>query len=195
MVSDDVPILVTGFGPFEGVSENPSGLVAEVLAAEPGIHAGVLPVAFRSAPRAFDALLARIAPRVPAALVGLGVHRGAEFRLEARAGRRLGSDRPDVEGVCAADLEVGGSEPLELCSALDLEALAGELRAAGAARVRISRDAGGYVCERIYRHALEAGLRLGIPAVFLHVPPLAAVGLDRQIPVVRALLRAIRSRA
>jgi pyroglutamyl-peptidase len=191
--ADDAILLLTGFGPFAGVPDNPSGRAAEALTAERGVHSAVLPVSFRGAPRAFDAALARLAPAVPVALVGLGVHRGAEFRLERRACRPLRSLQPDLEGVCAAAVALEG--PGELCTGVDLEALAGELRLAGARSVRISDDAGGYVCERLYRHALETGARLGIPAVFLHVPPCAAVPLEFQIPVVRALIGAVRSRA
>jgi pyroglutamyl-peptidase len=191
--ADDAILLLSGFGPFEGVPDNPSGRAAEALAADPGIHAVVLPVSFRAAPRALDAALAALAPSVPAALIGLGVHRGPEFRLERRACRPLRSGRPDLDGVCASAIPLEG--PPELCTGIDLEALAGELRAAGAERVRISDDAGGYVCERLYRHSLEAGARLGVPAVFLHVPPLLALPLERQLPVVRGLIRAVRSRA
>jgi pyroglutamyl-peptidase len=179
-------LLLCGFGPFPGVSENPSGQAAAALAADPGIHAVVLPVAFRSAPLALDAAMQRLAPR---ALVGLGVHPGPEFRLERRARRLLGSDRPDIEGVCAREIALEG--PDELCTGVDLEHLARVLEAAGAPVVRISEDAGGYVCERVYRHLLEAAQRLGVPGVFLHVPPLAALALECQLLVVRALVREI----
>jgi len=190
MTRAPAPILVSGFGPFEGVSENPSGLIAAALAADPGLHTAVLPVSFRGAPRAFDAALEALGAKEPVALVGLGVHPGAEFRLERRAAPRLRSTRPDVDGVCASEIRLEGGE--RHCP-LDLDALGSALRAAGA-RVWISSDAGGYVCERLYLHALEVGTRLGVPGVFLHVPPLASVPLDAQIAVVRALLREIRSR-
>jgi hypothetical protein len=35
---------------------------------------------------------------------------------------------------------------------------------------------------------LERGVERGVPALFLHVPPLERVPLARQVPVVRALL-------
>jgi pyroglutamyl-peptidase len=192
MADASAPVLLSGFGPFHGVSENPSGLIARALAAEPWVHSVVLPVSFRGAPPAFDAALAALAPVLPLALVGLGVHPDPGFRLERRACHPLRSTRPDVEGICAAELAIGGSG--ERCTDLDLDALAGALRRAGA-RVRISSDAGGYVCERLYLHALETGERLGVPGVFLHVPPLAEEPLEAQVEVVRALLSAIRSRA
>jgi pyroglutamyl-peptidase len=190
MADATATILLSGFGPFHGVSENPSGLVAAALARDPGIHSTVLPVAFRGAPLAFDTALAALGALRPLALVGLGVHPGPEFRLERRARHPLGSTRPDVEGVCAAELCLGG--PRERCTDADLDELATALRAAGA-RVGISSDAGGYVCERLYLHALETAERLGVSGVFLHVPPLAAAPLGFQIEVVRALVRAIRS--
>ncbi len=47
-------VLVTGFGPFPGVAENPSAWLAETLAAEPPnfdaeFHARVVPTAWQAA--------------------------------------------------------------------------------------------------------------------------------------------------
>jgi pyroglutamyl-peptidase len=193
MAGADAPILLSGFGPFQGVERNPSGLIAAALADRPGVHSVVLPVSFRGAARGFDAALAKLEPVEPVALVGLGVHPGIEFRLERRACHPLRSEKPDLDGVCASALQLDG--PSERHTRMDLAALGAELCKAGAEHVTVSSDAGGYVCERLYLHALAVGERLGIASVFLHVPPLTAVPLERQIPVVGALLAAIRSRA
>lgn len=166
-------VLVTGFGPFLDVARNPSGEAALALAQAPppGLEVvGVeLPVSFAGAPAALEAALSGLAPRVPDVLLALGLHRGSWLRLEQRARARLGSAKPDAEGRRGAEqgLLAGG----ELRCRLDLEVLAQGLVAAGAADVRLSRDAGGYVCERTYHAALAAGERLGRPALFLHVPP------------------------
>jgi pyroglutamyl-peptidase len=190
MRASQLTVFLSGFGPFEGVSRNPSGHLAEALAREPGVHAVVLPVSFHGAPRAFDAALRGAQPGV---LIGLGVHPGPGFRLESRARRALGSQRPDVDGRRASEIALDG--PDELGTPADLDGLAAEILADTREAVAISHDAGGYVCERLYRHALETGQRRGIPAVFLHVPPLEVLALERQIPVVRALVRALRARA
>ena len=186
-------ILVTGFGAFERVDENPSGALAQVLAADPGLATRELPVTFRGSADALDEGLTE-APGPVSAILCMGVHPGPSFRLERRARATLSSDRPDNDGEAGAVISGamgGGGADLE--TRFELEALAEALRAAGAAEVELSEDAGGYVCERIYRHALVRGEERGIPALFLHVPPLAAVPLDHQLAVVRGLLEALRA--
>ena len=78
-----------------------------------------------------------------------------------------------------------------LWTSLDLELLGTALRADGAGEVRTSEDAGGFVCEWVYRHLLAHGERLGVPAVFLHVPPLPDVGVARQTQLVAGLVKAV----
>lgn len=181
-------VLVTGFGPFLDVTANPSGTLAKRLAATPpdGVEVvgRVLPVSYARTPVALAAAMAEVA--APRAMLALGLHRGSWLRLEARARARLDSPAPDAEGVHGLDLPPLGRRDLE-CS-LDLERLASALRAAGAPDVRISRDAGGYLCERVYYDLLRAGQTLGLPALFVHVPALDLLGLDIQERVLRALV-------
>ncbi len=183
-------LLVTGFGAFENVERNPSGEIADALAKDPPagveIHSTILPVTFRGCGAAADRALAALAPRVPDVLLSLGVHSGSTFRLERRARARPKPGRQDNDGETADTLGLADGPELE--SSLDPEPLAEALRAAGAAEVVVSSDAGGYVCERIYHHMLDAGARLGIPALFLHVPPITAVEVPEQVRVVRALV-------
>ena len=121
----------------------------------------------------------------------LGVQRSPWFRLERVALAELRSAKHDNDGVRAAGVRLAGEPRLE--TGLDLDALARALVAGGAADVRVSDDAGGFVCERVYHHALTRARERGIPAVFLHVPPLAAVGLEAQTRAVAALLAAVAS--
>ncbi|MCE2391438.1 MAG: hypothetical protein J4G09_08140 [Proteobacteria bacterium] len=179
-------LVVSGFGPFGEVTRNPSGLVARALAGEPGVRAAELPVSFRRCVPEFDALLAGSRPR---ALLGLGVHGGDGYRLERRARAVLTSEAPDNDGLRGAQIRLDG--PPERRTELDLERLAGVLEAAGSARVEISEDAGGYVCERLYRHLLERAEAGRVPGVFLHVPPLSEVPLDAQLGAVRSLAGAL----
>jgi pyrrolidone-carboxylate peptidase len=78
-----------------------------------------------------------------------------------------------------------------LATGFDLEACAEILRAAGAAEIALSRFAGGYVCERIYYHALFRARELGLPALFVHVPPATAVPVERQVQVLAPLVQAL----
>lgn len=192
-----VLILVSGFGSFPGVADNPSAHVARALEADPPegteVRAAVLPVSFRRAPGGWDELLERTAPRVPDLLLALGVQPKATFRLETGARARLRKRwRGDVDGVVARRGSALERNPRR--TRLDLLALAQELEQAGGRPVRISRDAGGYVCERIYHHALMRAAELGCPGLFLHVPPAARVAAQRQAEIVRAWLARIAPR-
>jgi len=190
-------VLVTGFGAFTGCAENPSGAVARSLAALRATDLGgarvlgcELPVTFAGAPPAIEAFV-EAAPERPAALLGLGVHRENWWRLESRADSRLTSVKPDNDGVLGEAVVVLREVAGPRWTSLDLEPLAAALREDGAGEVRTSDSAGGFVCEWVYRHLLAHGERLGVPALFLHVPPLADVGLARQTEVVAGLVKAV----
>lgn len=181
-------ILITGFEPFLDVRENPSGAMIPALLADPpagaSLEGGVLPVSLSRSAEAFDALLDRSEP--PAVVICLGVQRKAYFRLEQRARAALHSVKSDNDGLPAAGVQLEGAP--ELRTALDLDALSEGLTAGGATDVRISEDAGGFVCERIYHHALTRAAERGFDAVFLHVPPSDAVPVAKQAEIVRAML-------
>ena len=181
--------LVTGFGPFLDVQENPSGLVARALESDPPdgleVRCAILPVEFEAAGPALDRALDEC-PRPPVWLLSLGVHRGAWFRPEGLARARLRSTRPDGAGRFAADLPPLG--PRDLRPRVDPARAAELLRTAGASDARPSNDAGGYVCERTYFANLTAAERLAIPGLFVHVPPISAVPVGEQVRVLRKAL-------
>jgi pyroglutamyl-peptidase len=184
-------VLVTGFGAFPGTERNPSREIARALEDDPPpgvrLRSAELPVTFAGAPPAIDLALEGLAG-VPDLLLGLGVQPDPWFRLERRARGRLTGERPDNDGSTAGGLDVDAGPDLE--TALDLERLARAMRAAGAPDVRLSDDAGGYVCERTYHHLLSCGRALERPALFLHLPPAATLEPADQLPFVRALLAA-----
>jgi len=189
-------VLVTGFGPFETYGVNPSAEVALALARRPpdglAVVAGVLPASFERAPRAWDELYASLEAR-PELVLALGVLRAGDrgFRLEARAGPELACvPRPDVDGRLPAEFSRAG--PV-LASAIDVEALHRRMIERGVHEARCSRSAGGYVCERLYHHVLVRGQEHGFSALFVHVPPLAATPLERQVEVVGLALEALTS--
>ncbi len=185
-------VLVTGFGPFENRRFNPSRVVAAALERDPprGVRVASceLPVSFHGAPREVERFVARHARRRPALILGLGVQRAAYFRFEQRARGRFTTSRVDNDGVAGA--QIGARVGPTLRTVVDLRALARLLREAGASDVRLSNDAGGYVCERTYHALLSAGEKHGIPALFLHVPPAADVPSRLQTRLVRALISA-----
>jgi len=187
-------VLLSGFGTFEGVEHNPSGAVARALDGADGVVGVELPVTFRGCTTAWEVALEGLRPRRPAILLATGVHPGATFRLERRARAALSSQRPDNDGECwSPALQASDRGEAELVTGLDLERLARALAERDlAAPVVVSDDAGGYVCERIYRHVLERAAELDCPGLFLHLPPLDTVEVQGQVAAVGALLEALR---
>lgn len=183
-------ILLTGFGAFEGVDENPSGALAKRFDGQGAVHGAVLPVEFRASAETLDEALAS-GPE-PSLILCLGVHPGPGYRLERRAGPTLGLERPDNAGECGDVVsgQMGGPEG-DLVTGLDLESLLETLSHGGEEAVCISEDAGGYVCERIYRHALVRAGERGAEALFFHVPPLTEEPIEAQAEVLHLLLGAL----
>jgi len=185
-----VLVLVTGFGSFEKVSENPSASITRALAVRPppGVEVvpAVLPVSFARAPRAFDRSLARLRPRVPDLILGLGVMREKGFRLELRArGNSRGRARTDVDGRSASERVSSAGPTLRTPLESWLR------RYAEAQGLRLSEYAGGYVCERLYHHLLVRSREIDRAGVFLHVPPARHTPVEEQIDVVRRFLVAL----
>lgn len=188
-------LLLTGFEPFLDVTVNPSGEIAQRLHGRVVDHAdgaievvgAVLPVSFVRAPEAHAEALSNLAGP-PVAIVSLGVHRGPEFRLERQAGSTFGSGQPDNDGFLGAEVRLPGPGILE--TPFDLGRCEGWLRDAGARATTISADAGGYLCERVFRAGLDSP---GTPALFLHIPPVESLGVDDQVRVIFGFLQRLVS--
>ena len=168
-------LLLTGFGPFLNVSENPSGRLAEalhgtLLATAKGpiqLCSKVLAVKYETV--ASETLLA--ARQIDAiGILGMGVARGASApRVERTGHARCDGITPDAAGQTRETL---GEIPVLVTPWA--EPLA---RALG---VDVSDDAGGYVCNA-WLYGVLAALaepvlpsasrpRLLTPVAFLHLP-------------------------
>ena len=168
-------VLVTGFGAFPGVPENPTAALARAV---DGARVGpatvigrVLPVSYARGP---DAAIAAARDERVSLVIGLGVATQRPGVCVERRGLRVAEGRPDVDGATACGLE----GPDEVPSTVDVERLA---RALGAT---VSDDAGGYVCNAwLYRvaHALQ------VPVAFVHVPA-AGLPAERLLAAVADLL-------
>jgi pyroglutamyl-peptidase len=177
-------LLVTGFGPFLDVTDNPSAAIATSLdgarVAGLTVHARVLPVSFDRAAASLGAAIAELEPR---SVLLLGVHRGDTWRLERRARPRITSEHPDVDAVQAPGRVLG---PAERTTAIDVPGLARAL-GAGGHEVVISDDCGGYVCNSTYYSALGARP----DALFVHVPDAGAAGVELGRVLALAILEAL----
>jgi pyroglutamyl-peptidase len=157
------------------VPANPTQALVEHLSASPallpsGTRLALLDVAYQSTPAAIDGLL----DQFPATLVLTGYsHRATGVTLEACATTLCAADKPDVMGYVAAPL-AGDA----LTTPVDLTALAATLVAAGLP-AEISRDAGQYLCNYVYRHALAqvAARALSTQVLFVHLPAISETPL------------------
>lgn len=179
-------LLITGFGPFPGVPDNPSGRLARRLAAMPHLRRilGQAPDCLVLETRwgALDTHLAPALARKPDAVLMIGVAaRRTRVCVEVRAFNRISRLFPDAGGQVGQRLafEPGGPAWRRSSAAVGVRIA---LRRAGL-DAAASRDAGRYLCNGSYFRVLAEGC----PAVFLHIPMPSRtrrprVGVDRRRP-------------
>jgi Pyrrolidone-carboxylate peptidase (N-terminal pyroglutamyl peptidase) len=167
-------VLVTGFGPFQGFTANPS----ETLAKAAGHHHAVLEVSYD----AVDDFFNRLDPDSFDVLLMLGLHGSTTvMRLEVLAHNWIGSTR-DVRGEAPTGFVQDGPPILAgtLWRSLPLDHLLEK------EPLCLSYHPGSYLCNYIYYRALclFPEKRVG----FLHVPEEKALPLRRQTRALSALL-------
>ena len=151
-------LLLTGFGPFPGVTRNPTQALVEGLNGRVcggvTVVSVVLPVTYAGA---IEETLAHVAALEPVAVLGTGVAvRRAQACVESTGRRRLGS-RPDGCGQVPEPVD----GPDTVASLWDVDRFADLLDG-----VR-SNDAGDYVCNA-WLYGVQRALSL--PVGFLHIP-------------------------
>jgi pyroglutamyl-peptidase len=183
-------ILVTGFGPFLDVKENPSWeAIRDLDGTRIGgarIAVARLDVTYASAAEQLQAAIDRVRPDV---VLALGVAPDSALRLETTARNLDTAASPDVAGEVRAGRKVRADGPATLPSRLPLEALRAALEADGF-EVRASDDAGGYLCNHLF-YELLTRRPTGV-AGFVHVPELRAPwDLPRLQRAVRRMLETL----
>jgi pyroglutamyl-peptidase len=168
-------ILLTGFGPFPGVADNPSAWLAETCAQQASpefegeLHAQILPTEWQA-----TALMPRLyASLQPHVMIHFGVSEHANaFRIERSAHNRAAL-RIDACQALPAGRVIHAEGPHRLDTRLPASRLAAHLRTSGLPAVT-SRSAGSYLCNFLYYHSLDWARRQPEPrlVLFVHVPPL-----------------------
>jgi pyroglutamyl-peptidase len=176
-------VLITGFGPFPGAPFNPSGALALRLARRQRPALAGISIAthvFETSYAAVDRDLPRLIEiHRPDVLLMFGLAaRSRQVRIETRA-RNARAAFPDasgrrpmmrsiVPGAAARDLRLP-RQPLLVAA-----------RRAGTP-VRLSRDAGAYLCNYLCWRALDAAGKPAGPrrVAFVHVPPVSRVPRER----------------
>jgi pyroglutamyl-peptidase len=186
-------ILLTGFGPFPGAPDNPTGPLVKTLACK--FRNGPFKVSthvFRTTYAAVDRDLPRLLKKhKPDALVMFGLATKARgLRVETKARNRI-ARFPDASFVVPTsrviDTQASKSRPIRAPKMALLRAAK-----SGGLAARLSVNAGDYLCNYLYWHALTATGKGGGPkkAAFIHVPSLSKrFTLDRLTQAGEAILR------
>jgi pyroglutamyl-peptidase len=166
-------VLITGFGPFPGAPFNPSGGLALALAKRRQREfAGVRRIAhvFETSYAAVDRDLPRLLRQHrPDIVLMFGLAARTPFvRIETRARNAASMLFPDVDGRVLRESAIAPNAPASLTARAPFARLLAAARATRA-NVRLSRDAGDYLCNYAYWRALEAS-RSGTLVQFIHVP-------------------------
>jgi pyroglutamyl-peptidase len=170
-------VLLTGFGPFPGVPENPSAWLAETIAPRARdldceLHAQVLPTEWEAvaalAPRLYESLQ-------PHVMIHFGVSERAKgFRIERSAHNRT-MRHADARGALPSSQTIVPQKPGRLDTSLPARTLAAHLKAQGLAATP-SASAGRYLCNFLYYLSLDWAAGRDAVALFVHVPRVSAQG-------------------
>lgn len=185
-----IRVAVAGFGPFPGVSENPSAEIVREIgkmrrfpAANIALDTAIFETAYGAAGSALDKLI----EKEPDAVVLFGVAgRTKHIRVETIARNRASLLHPDRARFTpdTARLLPGGAPLLRVRGpAIRMRAA---IRATGA-RAELSISAGSYLCNAVFYRALAAmAERTPAPLTFfIHLPMVSACGFS-----LRMLIRA-----
>lgn len=166
-------ILVTGFGPFDIVKENPTQKVIEQLSNSKFDHFDmipyVFPVSFKKIKKMMEDLLIIHKPDI---VIGLGLQLGTPaFRLERFALNLNDSEEPDVDGETPMNNLIYHDGITAYKSTLPLEEIKKELLDKNVPCV-ISNYAGTYVCNSLFYTTLYLINKhsFNIKAGFVHLP-------------------------
>lgn len=166
-------ILVTGFEPFGGETVNASWEAAKQLE---GWRHGEYVALARLLPCAYDSSVTKLIHEIetvrPDALLMTGqAARRAVVCVERFAHNLDDASAPDNDGDLRRALRISRAAPEWLEATAPAAAIARAMKDAGIP-ARISRNAGGFVCNHLYFGALQYLGRQGssIPAVFVHLP-------------------------
>lgn len=166
-------VLLTGFEPFGGESENPSREIVRALdgamIAGHRVVAATLPTEFARAPAELDALIRRHRPQLVLALGQAGGSAG--ISLERVAINLTDARIPDNTGAQPIDVPVVAGAPKAYFSTLPLKAMLHALQAANIPAA-LSHSAGTFVCNHVFyalAHRLARGRRK-VRGGFVHVP-------------------------
>ncbi len=187
-------VLITGFGPFPGAPFNPSAQLAKALARRRRPALASLDISthvFATRYAAVDHDLKELLAQKPDVVLLFGVAgRRRHVCVETRARNAASLIFPDAGGTKPAQQTIEPGAPAAIRGPAPFMRLLQALRQ-GRVPARLSRDAGSYLCNYVYWHALR-GSRGGRPLVqFVHIPASRKIPRRRLVGAAEALLIAL----
>jgi pyrrolidone-carboxylate peptidase len=188
-------VVVTGYGAFMGITDNPSANMAQRLA-EAGVRGGM--VEYRRldvTPEAVDAFMAELRRSPPDVVLSMGVTHG-QAQVEERPENFLAANRDGNNALMRAR-EVLPGQARELTTDLPVDVLDDVLSGFGANQaVFTSRsdpnyqpDRSAYLCNYLgFNLAAEFGRTPATTAGFIHIAP------DTPVDQMHAVLQAVTAR-
>jgi pyroglutamyl-peptidase len=197
--STNVSFVVTGFGPFQNIKDNPTTVIAEKLTAyvkdkDLLLTTLVIETSAEAAQQETDQLRERFHAEQKngiTVVLHMGVNfSGTHFQLEQWAYNEAHFRIPDEKGYQPCNKKViDGCEPT-LMTQLDVEQIRVDI---GLESVVVSTDPGRFVCNYTYYCSLSKFQKAqGVYSLFLHVPPFSVVPEEEQLRIVTLVLEAIR---
>ena len=171
-------VVVTGYGAFMGITDNPSANMAQKLA-EAGVKGGI--VEYRRLDVTTDAVdhfITEMRRSPPDVILSMGVTHG-QAQVEERPENHLGA-APDGNNVQMAERDVRAGGPRELKTDLPVEIIDDALKPFGDARVvgtsksdpNYAPDRSAYLCNYLgYNLATEFAGTPKTTAGFMHISP------------------------
>lgn len=207
---------ITGFGPFRGVPLNPTetllNSLSEYLTHFPLPYFAriasrtVIEVSGRGSSASLSALHGglhalhdpssdRSPPRTVCLHLGVNVS-SSRFELETQGFNEATFGCPDEAAWCPQKvcIDDGVSLTHTRCTQLPIRRLAKALCDDGF-DCGVSKDAGRFVCNWVYYYSLRLSEESGCDVLFVHVPSLSSVGLNRQLAFLRGLVAKIAALA
>jgi len=172
-------IIITGFGPFGDVVDNPSSRLAEQVAKR--VKNVTVYSKIQVSMSAVEKLLREDMDREGALLIiHLGVNIGSrvvEFQLEAKNIKLF--NIPDADGVSSEGEPIDPLGPNTLSTSLSAF-IPSPINSS------TSHDAGTYICNYLYYRSLQEGFR----SIFIHIAPFEVLGKDEQCDVICEFIKA-----
>jgi pyroglutamyl-peptidase len=169
-------VLVTAFGPFPGVPNNPSAALAETLrSSSKPFHRTTVLLLPTSYQRAFANIAANSSEAAAIVLVGYAAGT-VGLRLEQAAYNEATATIPDVDGRSMVGV-LDEQGPYSVRTSADVIKLAAAAESVGCPTVR-SMDPGRYVCNATYYKTLLRNAEWGLPVILIHVGDWALTAFD-----------------